>query len=331
MANQPSLLVQAHFVHGLTAPGHAATVQRRADGSVMRVDAGQLQLGASVGRALPETVQRKMEAFFGADFSDVRVFQGPQAQSIGAHAFTMGSRIYFAPGQYAPDTARGQQLLGHELTHVLQQRAGRVRMPQGGGTVVVNDHALEAEADRMGARAAAFRMPPVQAKLARQSMPERTQQAVALQARQAGHRLVIGAYMHQGAAAVGRPPELAGHAFVSLQGPAGSRETWGFSPANYSNYDPRKDLGKLRAGVPGIVHRDDQAFSMPGVKTRSYTLSPAQAKAALAKIDEYKTRHYSFSAQSRQCTTFAAEVLRAASVTGAPAGRMAPGDLYRKI
>jgi hypothetical protein len=52
-----------------------------------------------------------MEAFFNADFSSVRIHQGPQAQSIGAHAFTMGSDIYFAPGQYDPATLRGQQLL----------------------------------------------------------------------------------------------------------------------------------------------------------------------------------------------------------------------------
>jgi hypothetical protein len=332
MANLPRLLVQAHFVHGQALPvQRIATVQRRADGSVMHLDAGHLQLGASVGRALPDAVQRKMEAFFGADFSDVRIFQGPQAQSIGAHAFTMGSSIYFAPGQYAPETARGQQLLGHELTHVLQQRAGRVRAPQGGGTVVVNDHSLEAEADRMGARAAAFRMPAVQAKLAPHGLPVRAQQAVALQARQGGHQLVVGAYMHQGASAAGLPPDLAGHAFVSLQGPAGNRQTWGFSPANYGRYDPRKDLGKLRAGVPGQVHRDDQAFTKPGVKTRSYALSPAQAKAAIAKIEEYKTRQYSFSAQSRQCTTFAMDVLKAAKVGGYAPGPMKPADWYRKI
>ena len=103
----------------------------------------------------------------------------------------MGSRIYFAPGQYSPDTARGQQLLGHELAHVLQQRSGRVRSPAGGGMVVVNDHALEAEADRMGVMAASFR-PPIQTKM-----------ASPLQAKPASHKLVLGAYMHQGASAAG--------------------------------------------------------------------------------------------------------------------------------
>lgn len=334
-----SRVIQAYFVNGSLpryaraqpAAGRASpTLQARASGDTIAVDEARLNLAGSVGRALPEAVQRKMEAFFGADFSDVRIYQGAQAQSIGAHAFTMGSRIYFAPGQYAPDSARGQQLLGHELTHVLQQRSGRVRAPAGGGMVVVNDHALEAEADRMGARAAAYR-PPLQAKRATPQL-NAGGPAAALQAKQSSHRLVIGAYMHQGASGAGVPPDLAGHAFVSLQGPTGKQETWGFSPANYGRYNPAKDIGKLRAGVPGQVHRDDGAFSKPGVKTRSYTLNPAQAKAAMAKIDEYRTRRYAFSAQSRQCTTFATDVLRAAQGGAAPsAGRIGPQEMYRKV
>ena len=124
-----------------------------------QLDPARLHLGASVGQALPETVQRKMESFFGADFSDVRVHVGPQAQTIGALAFTLGSDLYFAPGQYDPHSTRGQRLLGHELTHVVQQRAGRVRNPHGSGIAVVQDHALETEADRMGMQAAVQAMP----------------------------------------------------------------------------------------------------------------------------------------------------------------------------
>ena len=51
---------------------------------------------------------------------------------------------------------------------------------------------------------------------------------------------------------------------------------WGFSPANYRRFDPQKDIGKLRAGVPGVVHRDDKAFHKPGVKTRVYDVTPEQ-------------------------------------------------------
>jgi len=108
------------------------------------------------GKPLPQTVLAKMEAALGADFSAVRVHVGPQAARIGALAFTTGNDLYFAPGQYQPDNVRGQQLIGHELVHVIQQRQGRVRAP-GSGTFVVNDRALEAEADRLGIMAAAHR------------------------------------------------------------------------------------------------------------------------------------------------------------------------------
>ena len=108
----------------------------------------------SGGLPLPSDVRTKMETAFGADFSDVRVHIGREATSLGAIAYTWGTNIHFAPGQYNPHTIQGQKLLGHELWHVVQQRAGRVRNPFGGGVAVVQDHALEAEADRMGIKAA---------------------------------------------------------------------------------------------------------------------------------------------------------------------------------
>jgi hypothetical protein len=106
------------------------------------------------GLPLPKDIQAKMEKALGANFSDVRVHVGPEAASIGAVAFTWGANIHFAPGQYNPHTPQGQFLLGHELAHVVQQRAGRVPNPFAGGVAVVQDHALEAEADRLGRLAA---------------------------------------------------------------------------------------------------------------------------------------------------------------------------------
>jgi hypothetical protein len=108
----------------------------------------------SGGWTLPKEIQGRMEKAMGADFSDVRVHVGSEVSAIGAIAFTWGSNIHFAPGYYSPHTPHGQQLLAHELTHVLQQRAGRVRNPFGNGVAVVQDHALEAEADRMSQKAA---------------------------------------------------------------------------------------------------------------------------------------------------------------------------------
>jgi ribosomal protein S18 acetylase RimI-like enzyme len=122
------------------------------------VDAFQVDLRPkSGGWPLPREVQAKMEAALGANFSDVRIHVGPEASAIGAIAFTWGSDLHFAPGQYNPHTPHGQFLLGHELAHVVQQRAGRVANPFGSGVAVVQDQTLEAEADRLGRMASTSR------------------------------------------------------------------------------------------------------------------------------------------------------------------------------
>ena len=96
-----------------------------------------------------------MEWAFGADFSDVRIHQGSRAESLNAMAFTQGTDIYFAPGQYDPHAQGGRELLGHELTHVVQQTEGRVRATgQANGAAINDDPSLEQEADALGSRAA---------------------------------------------------------------------------------------------------------------------------------------------------------------------------------
>jgi ribosomal protein S18 acetylase RimI-like enzyme len=162
----PSRVVQGFFPGGfsrIVQPRLAGTpgiAQPNAHGSAVQLPdrLADFRTGGS-GRPLPEPVRQKMEGFFGADFSDVRVHVGPEAPAIGALAFTLGSNLYFAPGQYDPGTPHGQRLLGHELTHVVQQRAGRVRNPFGSGVAVVQDPLMEAEAERMGMRAAAQAKP----------------------------------------------------------------------------------------------------------------------------------------------------------------------------
>ena len=145
----------------------AAQVAQRFGGSdSFEIDPAQIGLARSGGRTLPQAVLAKMEAAFGADFSAVRVHVGPQASRVGAVAFTMGDDVYFAPGKFQPDSLQGQQLIGHELAHVIQQRQGRVPAP-GSGITVVQDRALEAEADRLGMRAASHVAPPVQMRAAR--------------------------------------------------------------------------------------------------------------------------------------------------------------------
>lgn len=105
------------------------------------------------GKPLPPAVQTKMEHALGHSFSDVRVHEGPQAKSVGALAYTRGTDLHFAPGRYSPATHEGQKILGHELAHVVQQKAGRVAVPKGPGAPVNANPALEAEADALADRA----------------------------------------------------------------------------------------------------------------------------------------------------------------------------------
>lgn len=77
------------------------------------------------GEPLPQQARSFFESRFGRDFRNVRVHvDGPAAdtaQSVNALAYTRGSHIVFARGQYQPGTPGGRRLLAHELTHVVQQ------------------------------------------------------------------------------------------------------------------------------------------------------------------------------------------------------------------
>lgn len=135
----------------------AAPVQRReqADGPVADDAAPQAAATSDAGAPLPDATRAEMERAFQADFSSVRIHQGEQAPQVGALAYTQGEHVYFAPGQFAPGTTAGKELLGHELTHVIQQRGGRVAATtQAKGVAINDDRGLEAEADALGARAA---------------------------------------------------------------------------------------------------------------------------------------------------------------------------------
>lgn len=100
-------------------------------------DAGERQSPAAAGqnydkikqatqpcKPRTEPVPKKFERLFGHDFSQVCIHYGtglPEKQ--GAQAFTQGKRIYVADAAPKLDSAQGGELLGHELTHVVQQNA----------------------------------------------------------------------------------------------------------------------------------------------------------------------------------------------------------------
>lgn len=85
------------------------------------------------GTPLEPNLQSRMAASLGDSFSDVRVHTDPLAnalaRSVQARAFTTGSDIYFAQGEYSPGSPSGQELLLHEARHVQQQRGAPTSGP----------------------------------------------------------------------------------------------------------------------------------------------------------------------------------------------------------
>lgn len=77
---------------------------------------------------LPKPLRTFFESRFDYDFSRVRVHVDAHSaqisRNINARAFTFGQDVFFGDGQYSPDTAQGQRLIAHELTHVVQESGG---------------------------------------------------------------------------------------------------------------------------------------------------------------------------------------------------------------
>jgi hypothetical protein len=139
----------------------AMPLQRKQDGSATPPASANAQASAASsatggGQPLPEGLRGRMEGVFGAGLSAVRVHEGPEAESVGARAYAQGTDIHFAPGQYDPSSKHGQELIGHELTHVVQQARGGVQPTMQAAGLAINDSSgFEREADEMGAKAAA--------------------------------------------------------------------------------------------------------------------------------------------------------------------------------
>ena len=135
--------------------GFARTIARMRDGEgilpggVVHPDVGAA-IAAARGRGQPPQpgVATSAGSALGDSLADVRVHTDSAAaalaRSVSARAFTVGSDIFFGPGEYQPATPAGRELLTHELVHVVQQRGA----PQSGRlTVSQPGDALERDAE----------------------------------------------------------------------------------------------------------------------------------------------------------------------------------------
>jgi hypothetical protein len=141
------------------------------------------------GQPLDSAVQAQAGPALGADFSGVRVHTSPEAnelnQQLNARAFTTGQDIFFREGEYQPNSSGGQELITHELAHVVQQSSGAVGGSAGRMTVNPPGDRFEQEADALARQSVQPRIPAgvqregeedeeeIQAKqLQRQGIPE---------------------------------------------------------------------------------------------------------------------------------------------------------------
>jgi hypothetical protein len=114
---------------GSSAPSSVSKVQRSSQvglaGGAVDSDTESKIRSSGSGRPMHEPVRRQMESAFGADFSGVRIHEGPRSAELNnriqAKAFTVGSDIHFRDGAPDTSTSSGQHLLAHELTHTIQQ------------------------------------------------------------------------------------------------------------------------------------------------------------------------------------------------------------------
>ncbi|MCT7968952.1 DUF4157 domain-containing protein [Laspinema sp. D1] len=124
----PTPVAQGHSFHSAIMP--KLTIQRQDEEAAPDLESS-ISRAKSSGSPLDNAIRPKMEGAFGADFSGVRVHTDANSdtlnRSISARAFTTGQHIFFKKGEYNPSSSGGQELLAHELTHVVQQTSNNVQ------------------------------------------------------------------------------------------------------------------------------------------------------------------------------------------------------------
>ncbi|NJR40326.1 MAG: DUF4157 domain-containing protein [Leptolyngbyaceae cyanobacterium CSU_1_4] len=104
------------------------------EGAVSADLEANIQSAKGSGLSLNDSIRQPMEKAFGADFSGVKIHTDAQSdqlsRSIQAKAFTTGQDVFFRQGAYDPGSQSGQELIAHELTHVVQQGGATVQRSQ---------------------------------------------------------------------------------------------------------------------------------------------------------------------------------------------------------
>lgn len=112
------------------------------------------ELSPSAGRKLnlPKDLRSRLEGQTGYNLRNIQMRESDQPAKIGARAYARGNVIDFAPGSFQPGSKEGEAVIGHEVSHVIQQAQGQVRADTP-FSPVNSDPALEHAADTMTQRA----------------------------------------------------------------------------------------------------------------------------------------------------------------------------------
>jgi hypothetical protein len=77
------------------------------------------------GQRLPKRMREEYGSIFNYNFNQTRIhinsLAAQAAERLNARAYTINNNIIFGSGEYAPVSPKGQNLLVHELTHIVQQ------------------------------------------------------------------------------------------------------------------------------------------------------------------------------------------------------------------
>jgi uncharacterized protein DUF4157 len=109
--------------------GVSKLLQREDDGGEARSPVLDV-VGQGGGSPLSGDLKNEMEGRLGGDFSDVKVHTDDKAtqsaQAVQANAYTVGNDVVVRSDRWSPSSDEGKKTIAHELTHVMQQRAGPV-------------------------------------------------------------------------------------------------------------------------------------------------------------------------------------------------------------
>jgi hypothetical protein len=289
------------------------------------------------GQPLGDNIRKPMEQAFGADFGGVKVHTDSRSdqlnQSIQARAFTTGQDVFFRQGEYNPGSRGGQELLAHELTHVVQQSGGvvqrdllQMRSGPGGPPAPVAKLKLHADTETTNRSNLGFKelyearvghswvsLEYTDRKKIPKSISEPTQ-----------------GLLKSGSTAFGFWPLVtrAGDFTTEEQ----QRIDHGQTPGAGASNNPAHrgfSMNPLK-NVPGRVEEPDTAHTPKG--TKEYDLTQAQVGSLISYVNSKRSANYNL--YTFNCTTFAVESIRSAgqvAPSGSSWGICLPNALYKDL